>query len=156
MELPRKQDFAYWHKKSVVGNFDRGRFIGHIQYNVVVGHQDKFCVVQNQHRLVKQDKFGKVGIVVVDIVATMVVDVTVVVHQFKFDQAVNKLYQYKPESSELMVNWPEVVGFHTQMVVVRWLENTDSVDQKLEGQRLKDQLAKVVIQSTELVTMIKS
>lgn len=54
-----------------------------------------------------------------------------------------------------MLNWPKVVGFQAQMVFVKHPKKTESVDLKLEGQKLKDQLAKVEIQFTELVTMVK-
>lgn len=43
----------------------------------------------------------------------------------------DKLDDYKSESSQLMVNWPEVVGFQTQMVVVKWPQKIESVDLKL-------------------------
>jgi len=75
----------------------------------------------------------------------MVVDTTVVAHEYKFYQVVDKLDQYKFESSQLMVNCPEVVGFRKQTVVVKWPEKTNSVDLKVKGKRLKDQLAKVEI-----------
>ena len=81
---------------------------------------------------------------------------TVAAHQYKFDQFVDKLDQYKSESSQLMVNWPEVVGFQTQTVVVKQPEKSESIDWKLEGKRLKDHLEKVEIQSTEPVTVVKS
>jgi len=66
---------------------------------VVVEHQDTFIVVQTQHRFVDkdlgklvvdqtqhrlvdqvQDKFGIAGIIVVDTVVAMVVDLMVVAH----------------------------------------------------------------------------
>ena len=84
---------------------------------MVVGHQDKFAIVQTQHRLVDQDlgklvidktqhrlvdqvqdKFGIVGIYVAGIVAVMVIDLMVIAHQYKFDQVVNNSNQYKSES----------------------------------------------------------
>ena len=59
--------------ESVIGNLDRVMFVEHIQYKVVIGRQDKFVVVQTQHRLVDQvqDKFGTIGIVFVDIVGKL-------------------------------------------------------------------------------------
>lgn len=84
---------------------------------MVVGHQDKFVIVQTHHRLVDedlsklvvdqthhrlveqiQDKFGIFGITIVDIVGAMVVDLTIVAHHCKFDEVMNKLNQYKSES----------------------------------------------------------
>ena len=56
MELLWKQAFAYQHKESVAGNLDIGKFVDKIQYKVVVENQDKFSVVQTQHRLVDQDQ----------------------------------------------------------------------------------------------------
>jgi len=44
-------------------------------------------------------------------VAVTIFDTTVVAHQYKFAQVVDKLDQYKFESSQLMVKWLEVVGF---------------------------------------------
>ena len=175
MEFLGQQAITYQHKESTVGNLDRGRFFEHIQYKVVVGNQDKLVIDQNQHRLVDQnlgkltvdqtqhnlvdqvqDKFGTIGIVVVGIVAATVFDTTVVAHQYKFDQVVDKLAQSNSESSQLMVNKLEVVGFQTQTIVVKWPQKTESVDLKLEGKRQKDQLAKDEIQSTELATVVKS
>lgn len=80
----------------------------------------------------------------------------VVSHQYKFYQVMDKLDQCKSESSQLMVNWPKVVGFQTQIVVVKWPENTEFVELKLQGKRLKDRLAKFEIQSTKLATMVNS
>jgi len=53
-----------------------------------------------------------------------------------------------------MVNWPEVVGFQAQTVVVKLPENVESINLKLWGLRLKDQLAKVEIQLTKLVIVV--
>ncbi|MCY6524909.1 hypothetical protein, partial [Actinobacillus pleuropneumoniae] len=80
-------------------------------YKVVVDQVlGNLFIDQTHHRLVDQvqDKFGTVGIVVVGIVAATVVDTMVIVHEYKFDQVVDKLDQYKSESSQLMVNWHEV------------------------------------------------